>query len=478
MCSLSDPPRLTRAARGNSLARRQLSGNTARIRSRIDATLMKVIAPKTTLAAVALAVSIPLAGGHAQEREVRRPSADVVLRRRARRHEARGRSVPADQQRRASPPRSCRSCGCTRRTTGATYRGGDAAADLSRLRAAARAVRLHRRGRRLPRRLRVVRAEPRLQPRRVARRRAHGRVRHHRVVREAAVEQRPDRHVGLLGDRRQPDAGGHDRAAVAQGDLPDERRVRRLQLPGERRRGAAAGRAAPRAAGTRGPRQGRRGRRRPGRRRAAAGGDRRARCRTSTPRRRAVPRQRVAARPARRGGCKSSPHTYLDAIKKSGIGVYAVANWDEAGTKHGAFFTFNTSRAARPSCSSARRTHCAWSQVKTDTGFDIVVEELRFFDYWLKGMQERRDGRAGGHLLHLQRAAGDRRGAARRRWPLPNEVRTTFYLGDGDADARQAGRRAGKDAVGVQSTRRDRRRPRPGPARPPARTRSSIRRRR
>jgi hypothetical protein len=37
---------------------------------------------------------------------------------------------------------------------------------------------------------------------------------------------------------------------------------------------------------------------------------------------------------------KSSPHTYLDAMKKSGIGVYAVANWDEAGTKHGAFFTF------------------------------------------------------------------------------------------------------------------------------------------
>ena len=31
--------------------------------------------------------------------------------------------------------------------------------------------------------------------------------------------------------------------------------------------------------------------------------------------------------------------------------------------------------------------HCAWTQVKTDTGFDIVAEELRFFDYWLKGVR-------------------------------------------------------------------------------------------
>ena len=67
-----------------------------------------------------------------------------------------------------------------------TYRGGAGGGDLSRLRAAARRVRLRRRGGRLPRPLRVVRPEPRLQPRRVARCRAHGRVRHHRVVRRSS----------------------------------------------------------------------------------------------------------------------------------------------------------------------------------------------------------------------------------------------------------------------------------------------------
>ena len=31
-------------------------------------------------------------------------------------------------------------------------------------------------------------------------------------------------------------------------------------------------------------------------------------------------------------------------------------------------------------------THCEWTTVQNETGFDIVVEELRFFDYWLKGI--------------------------------------------------------------------------------------------
>jgi hypothetical protein len=31
-------------------------------------------------------------------------------------------------------------------------------------------------------------------------------------------------------------------------------------------------------------------------------------------------------------------------------------------------------------------SHCAWFTVQTMTGFDIAVEERRFFDYWLKGI--------------------------------------------------------------------------------------------
>ena len=31
-------------------------------------------------------------------------------------------------------------------------------------------------------------------------------------------------------------------------------------------------------------------------------------------------------------------------------------------------------------------THCDWTTVLKETGFDIIVEEHRFFDYWLKGV--------------------------------------------------------------------------------------------
>lgn len=125
---------------------------------------------------------------------------------------------------------------------------------------------------------------------------------------------------------------------------------------------------------------------------------------------------------------KSSPHTYLDAIKKSGLGVYAVANWDEAGTKHGAFFTFGHLRG-QSRLLVGPGTHCGWTQVKTDTGFDIVAEELRFFDYWLKGVRNNvmQEPAVTYFTYNAPRESAWRRAAS---WPLPNEQRTTFYLGD------------------------------------------------
>lgn len=49
----------------------------------------------------------------------------------------------------------------------------------------------------------------------------------------------------------------------------------------------------------------------------------------------------------------SSPHTYLGEMLKADTGVLSVANWDEAGTRHGPFFTFNNLNRKTPSCWSA-----------------------------------------------------------------------------------------------------------------------------
>ena len=143
---------------------------------------------------------------------------------------------------------------------------------------------------------------------------------------------------------------------------------------------------------------------------------------------------------------KSSPHTYLDILRKSGIGIYAAANWDEAGTKHGAFFTFGNLRD-QTRLLIGPATHCAWTQVKTDTGFDIVSEELRFFDYWLKGI---RNGlmEEPPVTYYTYNAPPDRAWRRAARWPLPDEVRTKFYLGEGTL-TRDRPSRAGKDTVGL-----------------------------
>jgi len=102
-----------------------------------------------------------------------------------------------------------------------------------------------------------------------------------------------------------------------------------------------------------------------------------------------------------RWAIKSSPTTYWQNILKSKIAVYVAANWDEGSTKYGSFFTFNNLTNPHKIIVGPA-THCDWTTVLKETGFDIIVEEHRFFDHWLKGidngvMRKRRV------LLHLQR---------------------------------------------------------------------------
>ncbi len=125
---------------------------------------------------------------------------------------------------------------------------------------------------------------------------------------------------------------------------------------------------------------------------------------------------------------KSSPHTYLEQINASGIAFYVAANWDEAGTKYGAFFTFNNVKnPAKLIVGPAG--HCAWFTVETMTGFDIAVEERRFFDHFLKGIEN--------GVMHEPKvyfytynAPEGKAWQAAESWPLPNEKRVPYYFGD------------------------------------------------
>jgi putative CocE/NonD family hydrolase len=124
---------------------------------------------------------------------------------------------------------------------------------------------------------------------------------------------------------------------------------------------------------------------------------------------------------------KSSPHTYLDEINNSSIAVYAAANWDEAATKYGAFFTVNNIK--NPSkLVVGPGSHCAWFSVANDQGFDIVVEEHRFFDYWLKGIENGVMDEDKVYYYTYNEAKGQEWRSAPS-WPLPNEKRVPYYLG-------------------------------------------------
>jgi uncharacterized protein len=125
---------------------------------------------------------------------------------------------------------------------------------------------------------------------------------------------------------------------------------------------------------------------------------------------------------------KSSPHTYHDMLRGSGVAIYAAANWNEGMTKYGAFFTFNNLPNTKMVIGPAG--HCEWTKVKDDTGFDIVIEERRFFDRWLKDV-ENCVMREPPVYYYTYNAPAGREWRAASAWPLPEEQRTHYYFGEG-----------------------------------------------
>lgn len=125
----------------------------------------------------------------------------------------------------------------------------------------------------------------------------------------------------------------------------------------------------------------------------------------------------------------SSPSTYLEELNASGIAVYLAANWDEAATKYGSFFTFNNLKT-ETKLIVGPATHCAWPTVQQMTGFDITIEERRFFDHYLKGIDNGVMEEPGVYYYTYGKPAGQEWSASRT-WPLANERRIPYYLSEG-----------------------------------------------
>lgn len=74
--------------------------------------------------------------------------------------------------------------------------------------------------------------------------------------------------------------------------------------------------------------------------------------------------------------------------------------------------------------------HCDWASVLKDTGFDIVVEELRFFDHWLRGVD---NGvmREPAVTYYTYNEVPEKAWKSAPGWPLAAEKRTPLYFSAG-----------------------------------------------
>lgn len=124
---------------------------------------------------------------------------------------------------------------------------------------------------------------------------------------------------------------------------------------------------------------------------------------------------------------ETSPSSYVDAIQASKVAIYFAANWDDS-NKSGSTFAFNNVRYSAKLVIGPGKG-CDWTAVKNDAGFDVFVEELRFFDYWLKDVDNE-------VLLeppvyyYTYNAPSGMEWQSAVHWPPMTEQRTRYYLGD------------------------------------------------
>jgi hypothetical protein len=110
-----------------------------------------------------------------------------------------------------------------------------------------------------------------------------------------------------------------------------------------------------------------------------------------------------------------SPITYRKDIERSGVAIYYLAGWFDRYVLGQAVLFKNLDNPQRI-------TFGPWSHVQ-DQELDFGAEHLRFYDYWLKGID---NGIAKEDPVHYYVMGSGWRSA--RQWPLPEEKRTAYWF--------------------------------------------------
>lgn len=116
------------------------------------------------------------------------------------------------------------------------------------------------------------------------------------------------------------------------------------------------------------------------------------------------------------------PATYLQAINRSGVAVYGLVGWFDAFPRDALLWFGNLTVPQKLVIGP-------WFHGQTD-GFDLGTERVRWFDHWLKGIDNgiMREPTLRYYVID---APMEQAWRAADRWPLPEAVPTSYWLGGG-----------------------------------------------
>jgi putative CocE/NonD family hydrolase len=142
-----------------------------------------------------------------------------------------------------------------------------------------------------------------------------------------------------------------------------------------------------------------------------------------------------------------SPHSYLKGIQESSskIGVYLVAGWFDMWPRD-MFAWFNNlpnpKKIVIPPWSHSHEYAAGWKETVSPLAgfvpqFDYAAEQVRWYDYWLKGIDNGIMTEPPIHYFTLGAAEGNAWKDARQ-WPLPEEKTTPYYFQAGPSGSIQS----------------------------------------
>lgn len=116
-----------------------------------------------------------------------------------------------------------------------------------------------------------------------------------------------------------------------------------------------------------------------------------------------------------------TPITYFKEIRESNVPIYYLAGWYDRYVRDQLIAYRNLSNPQRISIGP-------WTHTESDR-FNSAAEHLRWWDYWLKGID---NGVMQEDPVHyyVMGAPKDRAWRSARTWPLPQEKRTAYWFGD------------------------------------------------